>query len=55
MFDPLRNRTTRRQALATTAPAVVADLTSEDLPCPWCRAETHEGDVRCASCGRRFG
>lgn len=28
---------------------------SSDLPCPWCRAQTREGDNHCASCGQRFG
>jgi hypothetical protein len=31
------------------------DPTSPDLPCPWCRAATHEDDVACTGCGRRFG
>ncbi len=26
-----------------------------DLPCPWCHSETDESDVRCRSCGQRFG
>ncbi|MBA2337153.1 MAG: hypothetical protein H0V96_05240 [Acidimicrobiia bacterium] len=28
---------------------------SSDLPCPWCRAATIDTDVRCPSCGQRFG
>ncbi len=28
---------------------------SSDLPCPWCRAQTIEGDHHCATCGQRFG
>jgi hypothetical protein len=28
---------------------------SSDLPCPWCRAQTRDGDHHCASCGQRFG
>jgi hypothetical protein len=28
---------------------------STDLPCPWCRADTREGDAHCATCGQRFG
>ncbi len=28
---------------------------SSDLPCPWCRAQTREGDAHCATCGQRFG
>lgn len=27
----------------------------DDLPCPWCRAVTHETDDRCPTCDRRFG
>lgn len=27
----------------------------EDLPCPWCFAQTTEQDPTCPSCGRRFG
>ncbi len=26
-----------------------------DLPCPWCRADTAETDVRCPGCGQLFG
>jgi len=28
---------------------------SSDLPCPWCRAQTREGDQHCSTCGQRFG
>jgi|GEM_PF-2034228 len=28
---------------------------SSDLPCPWCRAATTDDDIRCPSCGQRFG
>jgi hypothetical protein len=28
---------------------------SSDLPCPWCRAQTREGDQQCTTCGQRFG
>jgi len=28
---------------------------SSDLPCPWCRAQTREGDLNCAACGQKFG
>jgi hypothetical protein len=28
---------------------------SSDLPCPWCHAQTREGDRQCATCGQRFG
>ena len=30
-----------------------ADL--EDLPCPWCHAQTSDSDAACPSCGRNFG
>lgn len=33
--------------------AAVGD--GSDLPCPWCRAQTSDGDVHCPSCGHRFG
>ncbi len=36
-------------------PTLVIDLAAEDLPCPWCQAQTSEADPRCPSCGRRFG
>ncbi len=26
-----------------------------DLPCPWCHAQTSDGDIHCPSCGHRFG
>ena len=26
-----------------------------DLPCLWCRSQTAEDDIRCPSCGQRFG
>ncbi|GMQ93707.1 MAG: hypothetical protein BMS9Abin12_1187 [Acidimicrobiia bacterium] len=35
-------------------PLVVLDELS-DLPCPWCRAQTREGDQHCTTCGQRFG
>jgi hypothetical protein len=28
---------------------------SSDLPCPWCHAQTREGDRQCGTCGQRFG
>jgi hypothetical protein len=31
------------------------DATQPDLPCPWCRHQTHEDDTACVGCGRRFG
>jgi hypothetical protein len=31
------------------------EFAGEDLPCPWCHADTTEGDPRCPTCGRRFG
>ena len=36
------------------APVAVSDDPS-DLPCPWCRSQTREGDHHCPSCGHRFG
>ncbi len=27
----------------------------EDLPCPWCHAQTSDQDAACPSCGRNFG
>jgi hypothetical protein len=37
-------------------PGSVFDLDDEeDLPCPWCRAQTHLDDHRCPTCHRRFG
>lgn len=56
MFELLRNRIAPYEhRMAYERSPGVADLTSGDLPCPWCRAETDEGDVRCGACGRRFG
>ena len=26
-----------------------------DLPCPWCKGPTADGDAACLSCGHRFG
>ena len=26
-----------------------------DLPCPWCKAQTHEADRSCPQCGQPFG
>ena len=37
------------------AMATRGDGLGEDLPCPWCYAQTHESDRRCAGCGRTFG
>lgn len=31
------------------------DLALEDLPCPWCHAQTSDQDPACPSCGRNFG
>lgn len=41
-------------SLATQYQVSLLDETS-DLPCPWCRSQTREGDVHCGSCGQRFG
>ena len=30
-------------------------LPSDDLPCPWCGAETQEEDAYCPSCRQPFG
>ena len=29
--------------------------TSDDLPCPWCRAATSATDEHCPKCHMRFG
>ncbi len=40
----------------TAGPQTLAVLEDPiDLPCPWCRAQTHEGDQQCGTCGQRFG
>jgi hypothetical protein len=47
-----------RQMQATGSHAPVPIAVSEDtsdLPCPWCRSQTREGDHHCPSCGHRFG
>lgn len=47
-----------RSAPVTDAPALnMASLLEEssDLPCPWCRAQTHESDDHCPTCGQKFG
>jgi hypothetical protein len=31
------------------------DAALEDLPCPWCHAQTCDQDSACPSCGRNFG
>ncbi|MEX2323247.1 MAG: hypothetical protein WEA29_05700 [Acidimicrobiia bacterium] len=39
-----------------SAPLVLLhDPEHPDLPCPWCRHQTHEDDTACVGCGRRFG
>ena len=43
----------RRQP-RTAGIAANADL-GLDLPCPWCRANTHETDHQCPGCGQTFG
>jgi hypothetical protein len=47
-----------RQMQATGGQADVPITMSDDasdLPCPWCRSQTREGDAHCPSCGHRFG
>ena len=47
-----------RSPVATHSPlANFTGLTddSTDLPCPWCRSQTAEGDEHCGSCGQKFG
>lgn len=57
MFEVLRNGTVwepiRSGLMGRRNDALEA--TGEDLPCPWCYADTTEGDARCPSCGHRFG
>lgn len=33
----------------------MAGVSDNDLPCPWCHAQTTEDDRACPSCGQRFG
>ncbi len=33
----------------------VESVPSDDLPCPWCGADTHEDDAYCPSCRQPFG
>lgn len=47
-----------RDTVRMIDPRLVVDLSDEDggdLPCPWCRAATEEGDRRCPSCRQPFG
>lgn len=47
-----------RSNVVTDSPlANLTGLTDDasDLPCPWCRSQTSEGDDHCDSCGQRFG
>lgn len=56
MADPTRwNALVRRSGAASADTRFVIDLSTVDLPCPWCQAPTSETDPRCPSCGRRFG
>ncbi|MFQ5966613.1 MAG: hypothetical protein ACE5MI_03260 [Acidimicrobiia bacterium] len=48
-------RTVGGRALTMAIEAPVSEESTEDLPCPWCRAATSENDARCPGCGRRFG
>jgi len=50
----MSGRQTHAAVGSTIAPITVSEDGS-DLPCPWCRAQTHEGDRHCPSCGHRFG
>ena len=36
-------------------PALVTEGTELDLPCPWCKGPTTDGDAVCLSCGHLFG
>lgn len=46
-----------RTEAATDAPIVLpaGHLPPDDLPCPWCGAETREDDAYCPSCRQPFG
>lgn len=39
----------------STEARVAAIGDGSDLPCPWCEAQTNDGDQHCPSCGHRFG
>ncbi len=45
----------RRVAQGASEFHAAARLWAADLPCPWCRSQTAENDIRCPSCGQRFG
>ena len=45
----------RRPSAGQGSEAAIEELGAEDLPCPWCLAPTLATDIRCPSCGRRFG
>ena len=32
-----------------------AEGRSADLPCPWCKGPTADGDIYCVTCGESFG
>ena len=57
MFEVLRTGSVLQQWRMSTVwrETTASQFNTEDLPCPWCRADTKEGDARCPSCGRRFG
>ena len=44
-----------RSSAGRASPAEIEEVGAEDLPCPWCLAPTQAEDIRCPSCGRRFG
>ena len=50
----ISGRQMQATGVQTHAPIATSDDAS-DLPCPWCRSQTREGDEHCPSCGHRFG
>lgn len=52
--EPSMRRPKRPSAPATDYRTFSLDG-SADLPCPWCQGATKETDLRCATCGQRFG
>lgn len=50
----MSGRQTHAEAVVRQTPIATFEDGS-DLPCPWCRAQTQEGDLHCPSCGHRFG
>ncbi len=46
----------RSEVASGTATIVpVSPVPADDLPCPWCGADTREDDAHCPSCRQRFG